>query len=363
MGLGMGIDSCRKAGFSPLSLASCRLWLPAWAGVEYAAPAELEADWDMEAAGVGSWLFGRATGSKVSAAPRSGQALRITSTVVGGAHYAYQVNLVAGKEYRVTGYARSDGTMIPQVFSSIARWTGTNSTDWQPFDVTFTPSNTFVQLLYDEAAPVGTEYCDFDNVSIKCTDANLVSAWRDQTSYGRDVVQATENNKMSWAATGGPNGRPKLSADGISEYLRGTWTQAQPETVFMVLKPSVTSKSAFETCADGATASSSRIYLPAADAIALYAGGTPIAKACDADQWHYVTAVIDGASSSISVDGGSPSTGNVGAAAANGLTLGARGSITLFCDSEFAEIIRFTGHLSSSEISDIENYIKGWSQL
>ena len=129
---------------------------------------QLLVDGDMEAADTSAWT-GHGTGvlSKESADPQSGSnALRVTGDPGDGAK---QAALTSGIEYRATGWARGDGgTGVPSVNqggSGSAVWTGTNSTTWQAFDVTYTSdaANFLIRTT-------GGGYVEFDGVVVTRTD-------------------------------------------------------------------------------------------------------------------------------------------------------------------------------------------------
>lgn len=127
-------------------------------------PVSLLADYDMEAAGVTSWLSGNsATISKQSATPIAGQCIRVTRSSVNNP-YAYQSVCVTNANYVISGYARGDGSLAPRIInnSGISIWDGIASTDWQYFNVSFTAPGAIIGLM----APTSTNgpYVEFDNV-------------------------------------------------------------------------------------------------------------------------------------------------------------------------------------------------------
>lgn len=78
---------------------------------------------------------------------------------------ARQNCMIDGRSYRITGWARGDGTYAPRVKdTSTTLWTGTSSTTWQSFDVTWVNSGGTDIWLY--ALATGTGYCQFDECSV-----------------------------------------------------------------------------------------------------------------------------------------------------------------------------------------------------
>jgi len=127
-------------------------------------PDEL-ADGDMEASGVGDWTAISSTLTKSTVNPREGnQALRITYG--GAAGFANQGSIgTVGLMYRMTGWARGDGTAYPRVSNPAYTghyWTGATSTNWQWFDFTFTADHLNVYLL----TGVTAGYVEFDDVQL-----------------------------------------------------------------------------------------------------------------------------------------------------------------------------------------------------
>lgn len=120
-------------------------------------------DGNMETVGVAAWKQANVILTKEpSTLPDSTQSLRITRN--GGLPLAYQTINTIGQIYTIEGYARSDGTRIPAIASSILIWQGTNSTSWQPFKVTYSAASSDLVLRMVSNA-VG--YVEFDKVTVR----------------------------------------------------------------------------------------------------------------------------------------------------------------------------------------------------
>lgn len=122
-------------------------------------------DGDCEASGVADWTAGNlATLTKQTVSPEAGaQNLRIAYSTVANP-YTSQRPLFVNRPYRITGFARSDGIYIPSVKNeSTILWTGTTSTNWQPFDVTFVAGADRIILASDCSA---AGYVSFDTMNI-----------------------------------------------------------------------------------------------------------------------------------------------------------------------------------------------------
>lgn len=129
------------------------------------------ADTDMEADGYDDWTnYRSAILSKESGARTGGSGSQYLRVTYGGEPHPaarQEDQFVSGNVYRATGWARGDGgTAYPRLHDgSSIMWSGTTSTDWQYFDVVFTPTNTQLRLYALRAEGAG-EYCDWDDVTI-----------------------------------------------------------------------------------------------------------------------------------------------------------------------------------------------------
>jgi len=108
--------------------------------------------------------------SKVTTSPHGGiRALRVTSSAT-AFPTAYQDALQTGYKYRLTGYARSDGSSQPLILNAwapvtIPLWLGSDSTSWQYFDITFIAKDITIEFSV-VTGPTPGIYCDFDDMTI-----------------------------------------------------------------------------------------------------------------------------------------------------------------------------------------------------
>lgn len=182
---------------------------------------ELLIDGNMETAGISSWgTIASAILSKEITNPYAGsQVLRVTRNGQENP-MATQSILSAGRAYRITGVARSDGNTgnIPRIYltsSWTIVWSGTTSTSWQSFDVTFVATNPTVALT--SFTNTGSNYSEFDNVSI--VQVNI------PPSSGTATQLATDGN----AETSGTSAWTAINSATLSKQsatrLGGTGTQ------------------------------------------------------------------------------------------------------------------------------------------
>lgn len=122
---------------------------------------QLLADGDMEKSGVTDWsVRGTAVLTKQSGQVYDGSQVLRVSGIINDA--AVQTITTVGKIYRITGWARSDGTTVPTIIGGTVYWTGIASTNWQYFDVVVTADSSNLNLWISTAAG----YIEFDNVLV-----------------------------------------------------------------------------------------------------------------------------------------------------------------------------------------------------
>lgn len=141
-------------------------WLLDSAGCAYGAT--VITDGDMEAADTSAYgAANNAILSKETTTPHGGsKCLRVTYNGTNYPH-ATQTCLTVGKRYRITGWARGDGTHaapwvdcggVTGLFT-----TGTNSNTWQYFDASFTALAAYLRFIHYGA---GTGYAEFDDIVV-----------------------------------------------------------------------------------------------------------------------------------------------------------------------------------------------------
>ncbi len=140
-------------------------------------PTQLLTDGDMETSGVASWTtVASATLSKQTTSPHGGsQVLRIARNGSNNPGAYQNVTNTTGQVYRVRGYARSDGSATPYIYTNGASTTllsGTTSTSWQQFDVIFVSTSGQPVVLSSNSS--GTQYVEYDDVVIS-TDTYIRS--------------------------------------------------------------------------------------------------------------------------------------------------------------------------------------------
>lgn len=167
---------------------------------------ELLTDGDMEAEGTGAWTASTATLSKQTGTRTEGSGTNVLRLAENGAvsGLARQTVLTTGKSYRITGWARGDGTGRPEVrdHNGITVWLGSNSTDWQSFDYIFISPGANINLRGGSFVIGGGQYAEFDDVSV--TEVNPLNGTVSGATMG---------------ATGIGDGETSYSFDGSNDYV------------------------------------------------------------------------------------------------------------------------------------------------
>ncbi len=180
---------------------------------------EILVDGDMENAGVGDWNVGNvATLTKETGAVDDGtQVLRVAYNS-SNTPYAYQILFTPGKTYRVTGWARGDGTYAPfmQDGAVSLQWVGTNSTSWQYFDVTGTAGHAWFQLL---STATGAGFAEFDDIMVTLYTPPIVNM--EATVANFDDGDMEKAGVADWTAGGGATvSKETTNPHGGSRVLR-----------------------------------------------------------------------------------------------------------------------------------------------
>jgi hypothetical protein len=188
----------------------------------------------------------------------------------------------------------------------------------------------------------------------------IVSAWLDGSGQAHNVSQSNPSKRPLYLANGGPNNLPCVAFDGIDDFLQAFWPQSQPLTTIIAMMPSVTGGKTAESVLDGAGGNDrNRHYFGGGINVAtLFAGAAIVNGSYPETSWQYWISTLNGASSSLGINGASPVSGNAGTNAPSGVTLGARGAaLSQFIDCRIVEVIQYNRVLSSAELSDLSQYV------
>ncbi len=186
-------------------------------------------------------------------------------------------------------------------------------------------------------------------------DGDVIGAWDDRSGKNRDVLQSTTVDKPTLRLNV-RNGKPIIRFDGVSDFLQASYADiAQPYVRFVVLE---SDGGNLEHIINSVDSNSAVIFVFNAAGVKfhIFAGSSIIGPLLDTN-WHILTGVFNGASSSIRLDG-SATLGDAGVTAIDGgATIGALNTgAGNFFGGDIAEVLDYT-NINTSEIELIEQYL------
>jgi len=184
---------------------------------------QIIADGDMEAADTSDWNAGNsATLTKESGAAEDGD--RVLKVAYNGTTnpFAYQAQVV-GKTYRVTGWARGDGTAYPVYSDSgYTTWAGTTSTEWQRFDIVYEVVGGIQARLYAKTSSSG--YTEWDDLVFVEHVGKTTNAEQQLLADGDMEAADTSSWAFSCSGTGGSNSKVAGAAEDGNQVIEVTRT-------------------------------------------------------------------------------------------------------------------------------------------
>lgn len=193
-------------------------------------------DGNCEKTGFADYTATNANLSKSLASPYSGKR-NLVVTGTGAIPSASQVITTIGRDYRVVGWAKGDGTRAPEVLDGVVQlWLGTSSTSWQAFDVTYTAAATTVYLAINGGG--AADVCEFDQIGVyeisPATDLDMeavgFAAWGSVNApiTTKDTTDPYSGSKCARIAFGGV-ANPAITQTAFtvgSEYRLGGWARS-----------------------------------------------------------------------------------------------------------------------------------------
>ena len=185
--------------------------------------------------------------------------------------------------------------------------------------------------------------------------SSQVSAWADQSSAGNNL--SASGSKPIWTDSE-LNGLPAVVFSDSTSLAKATWSGgsiAQPFYVFAVMKFGQNTSSQYNWDGGG---SSNRFYFYTNVGARIVSCGTEYDFGANpADNYYYITFIVDGVSSNLRQDGVSDDTGNLGSGGFNGLTLGSRYSDEAYNDPKICEFLVYDNDVGTSNRDEIETYL------
>lgn len=180
------------------------------------------------------------------------------------------------------------------------------------------------------------------------------SAWSDLSGRGRNLIQGTATNQPAIQSDG------SLVFDGVDNYMQtAAFALSQPFTIYLVLNQ--LSYTNLDTIYDARATSFVALYqLDPSPGINMFcAGDGPRIDTLNTGVRGVHTAVFNGASSLAQLNTGTAATGNPGATALDGFTLGARNDLGNFGHVQVWEVIIRAGADSADLRGRIQKYLMG----
>jgi lysophospholipase L1-like esterase len=261
-----------------------------------------------------------------------------------------------------TGWA---STITSVTTSATMSWTISASAGWKVAAISIVPYVSPLSVI----PPTGL-VADYNPANITGSPAN-----GDPVGTLPDSVRGFDATSSGSARpiyhTGGPNGYPYLSFDGATSYLKSgvATTVAQPYRAFIVFRPSsygnghrifdgqatnqtVLAQYPIDINDNGIARGTQRYSLYAGSAYAATNPGGGLSWM--GSRFGLVTALFSGASSSISINQNTPTTGSPGTLSYTGITLGSAGnfSSSLFAKYDFVRLLVYDSTIVS--VSDVE---------
>ena len=210
----------------------------------------------------------------------------------------------------------------------------------------------------EEIPTTGLElWLDADDAStFTYSSGTVVSQWNDKSGTAQHFAQATGANQPN--RNGTQNGHTTVVFDGSTDTLSCSVAgMVHPVTMFAVARNTASSgqRNLISYSSDG------RIFRTSGGTIDIYQGSfLSSGTSWGTTDFHSVSAVFNGASSLIAVDGGSDTTGTSGGGSfdTGSAAVGAlRASSSEYWQGDIAELIVYDRALSSGERSQVEDYL------
>jgi hypothetical protein len=189
--------------------------------------------------------------------------------------------------------------------------------------------------------------------SLVANDGDAIQTWTDSSGAGTSPTQATVGKRPLYK-TNIVNGKPVLRFDGVDDFLKVAFTLNQPHTRLVVYK---LLGSANQASFDGNTSNTALLLNRNTSTVAIFGGSVDLTANVTATAFHVIAGVYNGAGSKISVDGGTPVTGNPGSSAAGGISIGAYPDGTFPSNIDVAEVLEFDSALSDAQVLQLHTYL------
>ena len=349
-----------SAPFVPTKIPGCVLWCETDTtahptAVVYRSSTLL--DGNMELANTTHWPgWDPANITKDTTDPHGGTRCLMMSNS-GGAPvtgYVYQAGVfLASDWYTVSGWYKSSTAGVINLYcGDTTNLTLPAAATWTHFSrLMQCASGTALYLFVTQLAP--GDWVRWDDLQ---TQPLAVSRLTDLSGAGNHPVQAVAAAQMLSVASGAG---VVVRSDGIAKYLAAApYTANQPRTRYLLVKPTV--QASARTLIDGNAANSGALKHKAGSTTTQCNAGSAFDGPALADAtWQIFRQTLNGASSSIAINGGTPTVGDAGAGNPGGLYLGVGGGAAAgtFAVADYAAVIDYAGAHNAATAAQVEAYL------
>jgi large exoprotein involved in heme utilization and adhesion len=208
-----------------------------------------------------------------------------------------------------------------------------------------------------DAATLSTLYQDSGKTTPVTSDGDPVGAWVDRIVAADEIAQAVTAAKPTYrASVAALNSKPALQLDG-GDWLIGAWSAslAQPNTIFMVVNLDAVGTGVQYMCEGDDAAARESLRLDTN--WEMYAGSSVVTGGAASANSTILTVVFNGASSLLYANGTQTASGNPGAHAIDGATIGARYDGVNPMAGHVGEYMIYSRALSAAEKNLVQNYL------
>lgn len=187
-----------------------------------------------------------------------------------------------------------------------------------------------------------------------------VVQWDDLSGNGHHLAHNDPNFRPTYQ-TGVINGLPVVRFDGSNDFVFNTsMTRAQPERVFVLAKYRTAYVSGSQYLVGGRTGTAGIIGRNSNDQVKLYSGSFACTVNTDTETFTIYSALFNGASSELRVNGGAASTGNAGTTVpTGGVNISSRDGGSEPADADIYAVLFYSEALSSADRAAVEAYLAG----
>ncbi len=201
-------------------------------------------------------------------------------------------------------------------------------------------------------------WVDFSDLSTITSSGGFVSQVADKSGNNRNLTQPTASNRPAIGASS-KNGMDVLTFDGGDAMVSPLWTQAQPVTMFAVVRNSDNSGANRQII--GNQNSTNPTFYKSSNVWRLFSGAELVSSESVDNSWHYLGGVANSASSQLRLDGVNIASGNASGSSWNNSSIaignspdGGNGYGWI---GDIAEVFIYNRLLTNSEITQAESYI------